>query len=51
MCNRVLWLEHGRVAGEGPAAAVVDEYVKKVAPHLTAVPPPPNIANAGTAAA
>jgi ABC-type polysaccharide/polyol phosphate transport system ATPase subunit len=32
MCNRVLWLEHGRVAAEGPAADVVDEYVRKVVP-------------------
>jgi ABC-type polysaccharide/polyol phosphate transport system ATPase subunit len=32
MCNRVLWLEHGRVAAEGPAAEVVDEYVRKVMP-------------------
>ena len=50
MCNRAVWLEHGRVAAEGPAARVVDEYVKRVAPTLTAVPPPPGVANAGAAA-
>jgi ABC-type polysaccharide/polyol phosphate transport system ATPase subunit len=51
MCNRVLWLEHGRVAAEGPAAQVCDEYVRRVAPTLTAAPAPPGVANAGTAAA
>ena len=50
MCNRVLWLEHGRMVAEGPAARVVDAYVKKVAPGA-ALPAPPGVANAGAAAA
>jgi ABC-type polysaccharide/polyol phosphate transport system ATPase subunit len=51
MCNRVIWLEQGRVVAEGPAAQIADEYVKKVAPQLTALPALPGKANAGTAAA
>lgn len=33
MCNRVLWLEHGRVVADGPADWVVDEYVRRIMPH------------------
>ena len=25
-CNRVIWLDHGRVKADGPAAQVLDEY-------------------------
>jgi ABC-type polysaccharide/polyol phosphate transport system ATPase subunit len=50
VCNKVLWLEHGRMMADGPAAQVVDAYVKKVAPGAT-LPTPPGVANAGTAAA
>jgi ABC-2 type transport system ATP-binding protein len=31
-CERAIWLEHGRVVAEGPAAAVVDQYRESV-PH------------------
>jgi ABC-2 type transport system ATP-binding protein len=29
-CQRAIWLEHGRVVAEGPAAQVVDEYVDSI---------------------
>jgi ABC-type polysaccharide/polyol phosphate transport system ATPase subunit len=29
-CERVLWLDHGSVRAEGPAHAVIDEYVRTV---------------------
>jgi ABC-type polysaccharide/polyol phosphate transport system ATPase subunit len=38
MCNRAVWLEHGRLMADGPADDVVDEYVRKVMPADT--PPP-----------
>ena len=31
-CDRALWLDHGRIAGEGPAAHVVQAYLESV-PH------------------
>jgi len=35
-CQRAIWLEHGRVVAEGPAAAVVNRY-ENSALHLTEV--------------
>jgi ABC-2 type transport system ATP-binding protein len=35
-CQRALWLDHGRVQGEGPAAEVVERYLES-APHAVGV--------------
>ena len=32
MCNRVLWMEHGRVRMSGPAGRVVRAYKDSVSP-------------------
>jgi len=31
-CERAIWLEHGRIVGEGPAGEVIQEY-SRAAPH------------------
>lgn len=53
MCNRVVWLEHGRVVAEGAAEEVVDAYVAKVYPRATqgTMPNPVGALSAGVAAA
>jgi len=40
MCNRAVWLEHGRVVADGPADDVVDGYIRKVMPGATTQPNP-----------
>jgi ABC-type polysaccharide/polyol phosphate transport system ATPase subunit len=36
LCNRVLWLEHGRVKMDGPADRVVNAYIKSATPSAAA---------------
>ena len=38
LCDRVIWLEHGKVVAEGPAAEVVDAYTQKVGRENKYVP-------------
>ena len=38
LCDRVIWLEHGKVVAEGPAAEVVDAYTQKVSRENKYVP-------------
>ena len=36
-CERAIWLDHGRVAGEGPAGEVVRHYMETVTHYVEAV--------------
>ena len=38
LCDRVIWLEHGKVVAEGPAEEVVDAYTKQVSIENKYVP-------------
>jgi ABC-type polysaccharide/polyol phosphate transport system ATPase subunit len=35
MCKRVIWLEHGRVRGDGPANEIIERYLE--AQHAAAI--------------
>ena len=36
ICDRAIWLDHGRLVGDGPAQQVVDEYMATVPQHVEA---------------
>jgi ABC-type polysaccharide/polyol phosphate transport system ATPase subunit len=36
ICQRVLWLDHGNLRGDGPAEQMIAEYLKSVTPPQTA---------------
>ena len=38
LCDRVIWLEHGKVVAEGPAEEVVDAYTAQVSKENKYVP-------------
>ncbi len=38
MCNRVVWMEHGRVVAEGPPGVVVEQYVAAAAAAAGVLP-------------
>ena len=38
LCDRVIWLEHGKVVAEGPAEEVVDAYTAQVSIENKYVP-------------
>jgi teichoic acid transport system ATP-binding protein len=39
MCDRVLWLDHGRLVADGPTAEVLEEYSERTG-RPTARPTP-----------
>ena len=43
MCQRALWLDHGRLVMDGPAAEVVAEYAKGTVPTGPTIKPPPRV--------
>jgi ABC-type glutathione transport system ATPase component len=44
LCDRVVWIDGGRVAADGPAAAVLDRFRANMLPAVEAAAPgPPGI--------
>jgi ABC-type polysaccharide/polyol phosphate transport system ATPase subunit len=35
LCDRVVWLDHGRIRDQGPAASIVDRYLHTTVPHAS----------------
>jgi ABC-type polysaccharide/polyol phosphate transport system ATPase subunit len=36
LCSRVIWLDHGRIAADGPTATVLPAFVASAKGHVTA---------------